>query len=123
MPEIAKPITPDLSKVTYTHQAMIDLIIVEPDITHIELGKVFGFSAGWVSRVVASDSFKAQLASRKKELVDPDLSAQLNSQLRTIAVQSLDNVSQKLATGDCSADYALSALSLAITGVGFGGAV
>ena len=105
-------------KLTYTHDAMVDLIIQDPTVTHSELAEVFSFSVGWIQRVVGSDSFQARLAQRKGDLVDPIIAHSLNSRLQGVAVQSLGLVQEKLAHPDVSAAYALDALSLAATGLG-----
>lgn len=97
---------------TYTHEAMIDLILADPTVTPKELGEVFGYSAGWVSRVLGSDTFQFRLAERKAQLVDPIVAGRLNARLTGVAMQSLEIVSQKLDAED-SATYALEALTIA----------
>ena len=101
-----------LAKLTYTHEAMVDLILQEPTVTHKELGEVFGFSPGWVARVVASDSFQARIGERKKQLVDPQIAQSINERLGGIAIQSLEIVSNVLES-EQSATYAMEALGLA----------
>ena len=97
----------------YTHMAMIDLILQDPTVTTAELAEVFGYSTGWVTRVIASDSFQAMLASRRDQLVDPMIAQSLNERLGAIAMQSLEVVQQKLAAEE-SAAYAMQALGLAV---------
>jgi len=104
-------------RLSYTHEAMIDLILAEPTVTHAELAEVFGYSPGWIGRVVASDSFKARLAERKEKLIDPQLSATLNDRLRTVAVRSIDVLNERLSKEDASAKFALEALGVAATGL------
>lgn len=105
-------------RLTYTHEAMADLIIQDPTVTQTELAEVFGFTPGWVQRVLSSDAFQARLAQRKKELVDPVIAQTVNARLEGVAVQSLEIVQEKLAHPDISAAYALDALSLAAQGLG-----
>lgn len=116
------PATNAIQRVSYTHEAMIDLIIAEPNVTAIELGKVFAFSPGWVSRVIASDAFQARLAERKAQLIDPALSNSLDERLRGVAIHSLDLIQEKLSSEE-SASFAIDALGLAtaaMTGYGRG---
>lgn len=105
----------ELTKLTYTHDAMVDLIIQEPTVKHEELAEIFGYSSGWIGRVVNSDAFQARLAERKAQLVDPHLSRALNSRLKTVAIQSLGIISEKLNAED-SAAFALEALGVAVKG-------
>jgi hypothetical protein len=78
-----------LKKVRYTHDAMIDLIISNPEISEIELGEAFGYSKQWVSRLMCSDAFQARLALRREEIIDPKLTATVEERLRGVALESL----------------------------------
>ena len=105
-----------LTTVSYTHEAMIDLIIKDPTVTSAELAEVFSYSPSWVSRVIASDSFQARLAQRKAALVDPILSRSINERLRSVAIRSMDVITEKLAA-EPSAQYAMDALEFATNGL------
>ena len=102
---------------TYTHDAMVDLIITEPTVTTRELAEIFGYSPPWVSRVIGSDSFQARLAERKAQLVDPQITQTLNERLRGVAIHAVDIIGEKL-DSEKSASYALDALGLAVTALG-----
>lgn len=105
-----------LKRLTYTHDAMIDLILQEPTVTHEELAEVFSYSKNWISRVVNSDAFIARLAERKSQLIDPQIARSLNERLSGVAIQSLDIISSKL-NAEQSASFALDALGLATAGM------
>lgn len=105
-----------LKRLTYTHDAMIDLIIQEPTVTHSELAEVFGYSQNWIGRVVNSDAFVARLAERKGQLIDPQIARSLNERLSGVAIQSLTIISDKL-NAEQSASYALDALGIATAGI------
>lgn len=104
-----------LKKLTYTHEAMIDLILQEPTATHKELAEIFSLSEGWISRVVASDAFIARLAERKAALIDPVIARSLNERLRGVTVKAIDLISEKLSSEEAGAAYALEALGVATT--------
>ena len=108
-----------VKKLTYTHDAMVDLIIQDPTVTHAELAELFGFTAAWVARVIASDAFQARLAERKQQLTDPLVAQTLNERLKGVAIHSLDIVHQKL-DAEQSAAYAMEALGLASKAMGLG---
>lgn len=105
-----------LKKVTYTHEAMIDLILQDPTVRSSELAEVFGYSQAWIARILASDSFQARLAQRKGALVDPIIARSLNTRLRTVAMRSMDIIEDKLAA-EPSAQYAMDALEMATMGL------
>lgn len=115
----SQPRPPGIVKVSYSHDAMIDLIILEPTVSMVELGVLFGYSAGWVSRVVASDAFQARLEQRKAQLVDPHVAQSLNERLTGVVIQAVDLVSQKLGA-EQSASFAMDALGIASTALGMG---
>lgn len=108
---------PGPAKLSYTHEAMVDLILQEPTVTAAELGEVFGLTAGWVSRVISSDAFQSRLAERKAKLVDPVIAHTLRERVSGIAVQSLSIIQEKL-TSEESASYALEALGVAAIALG-----
>lgn len=106
-------------RVTYTHDAMIDVLIANPTISQTELGAKFGYTKGWVSRVLGSDAFQARLAKRKDEIVNPELVQNFEERLQGLANQSLDVIQRKLEATD-SSDLAVKALQLSTTALGFG---
>jgi len=106
-----------LKKLTYTHEAMIDLILQEPTVSYKELAEIFGFSEGWIQRVVGSDAFKARLSERKAALIDPVIARSLNERLRGVTVKAIDLISEKLASEEAGAAYALDALGIATSAI------
>lgn len=83
-------------KVSYTHDAMINLIIADPTISQNQLAAQFGYTAGWVSQIIASDAFQAQLAERTKDLVDPTIRATVEERFKALVLRSLDILREKL---------------------------
>lgn len=108
-----------LQRVRYSHDAVIDLVIAEPQLTQREIAVKFGYSEGWLSRVFCSDSFQARLAERKKEVVDPVLIHSLEERLKGLASQATDVLSERLATTR-SPELATKALDIASKALGFG---
>ena len=107
----------EVKRISYTHEAMIDAILQEPTVTSAELAEIFGYSAGWVNRILGSDSFQSRLAQRKSALIDPIISRSLNERMRTVAIRSMEVIEEKLAA-EPSASYAMEALELATMGMG-----
>ena len=108
--------TTDIGKrvrLTYTHEAMVDLILQEPTVSYEELAEIFSYSKGWIQRVVASDSFQARLAERKAQLIDPLIARSLNERLRGVTVRAIDIISEKLSHEEAGATFALDALGIA----------
>ena len=101
-----------IEKCNYKHDAMIDYILMNPTVTQAEIAEKFGYSPGWVNRIVASDAFKAQLAKRKAELIDPRIKSAVNAKMEALVIQGAEVVARRL-DADSSAELALEALGLA----------
>lgn len=108
-----------IQRVKYTHDALIDVILANPAVSQGELAKHFGYTQGWLSRVMNSDAFQARLALRKTEVVDPVLTLSIDEKLRALASQSLDVVMDKLAVSQ-NPDTALKALEITSKALGYG---
>lgn len=108
-----------LQKVSYSHEAMIDILIHEPTITQNELAKRFGYSVSWISIVMGSDAFQAALAKRRDDLLNPEIIASLEERFRGLATQSLQVIAEKLEKTS-NTDLAIKALEISSKALGFG---
>ena len=121
--------TPSLSqvraapKVRYTHEAMVDLIVENPWIHQNTLAAHFGYSPAWISTVITSDAFKARLALRKEEVVDPELRVSLEERFRALVTQSLRVLQEKISkpASEVSDQLALRVADLGAKALGIGG--
>ena len=98
-------------KVSFQHEQVIDKMLERPRIQTKELAELFGYSPGWLGRVINSDSFQARLAERKEALTDPGIARRLNARLQGVTIQAVDVISRKLEATD-SAEFALEALGI-----------
>lgn len=87
---------PEIAKVRYTHDAVIDEILMNPSISQNDLAKHFGYTPGWMSIVINSDAFQERLAERKGELTDPKVRASINERLDALAKRSLEKLLDRL---------------------------
>lgn len=108
-----------IQRVKYTHDALIDMIIANPAVSQGQLAAQFGYTQGWLSRVMNSDAFQARLAARKMEVVDPQLVLSIDEKLRALASKSLDVVLDKLSVTQ-NPDTALKALEVTSKALGYG---
>lgn len=117
-----KPPGQAIGKIRYTHDAMIDLIIAQPAISQNQLAAHFGYTASWVSQIIASDAFQARLAERRDEIVDPAIRASVEEQFKGLVLRSLDILREKLANPATaiSDNLALRALELSSRALGYG---
>lgn len=85
-----------ITKVRYSHEAMIDLLVANPGISQNQLAAHFGRSAAWISVLMATDMFKARLAERREELVDPAIRASIEERLDALVTRSQEVLLEKL---------------------------
>ncbi len=88
--------TAAIAKLRYTHEAMVDVIIQNPGVSQNDLAALFGYSPAWVSSVMSSDAFKARLAARREQLVDPEVALTLHERFEALARQSLRVLQEKI---------------------------
>ena len=86
----------EIAKVSYTHDAMIDLIVDNPRLSQNELAAHFGYSPSWISQVVNSDAFRERLAERREDVVDPVLRMSLEERIRGVTSVAIDVLLDKL---------------------------
>lgn len=99
-----------LAKVGHIHETLINEMLLNPQITKKELATAFGYTEGWISRVTRSDAFMARLEERRRQLIDPQVKAQLNKRLEAATMQACEQIQRRLDAGD-NADLALQALA------------
>jgi hypothetical protein len=108
-----------IARVKYSHDAMIDLIILKPSISQAEIATHFGYTQAWVSRIFCSDAFQARLAMRKADLVDPVITGGVRERIEGLAMQSLEIIANKLQATQ-NPDLALKAFELSTKAAGYG---
>lgn len=119
--KVSETTTTAVQKVSYTHDAMIDQIIANPEVSGRQLAEHFGYTEGWVSRVVRSDAFRERLAARKAEVVDPLILESVDSRFELLLKRSLEVLQEKLKPEAApSADLALKTADLGARALGYG---
>jgi len=111
------------AKLRYTHEAVIDMILADPGIRQGKLAAMFGYTQGWLSTVMGSDAFKAKLAERRGELVDPVLALSIEERFRGVVEKSLEVLQEKLSQPALGVpdQLALRAAELGAKALGLGG--
>ena len=95
---------PQVQKVRYNHDAMIDLLIADPCITQGALANHFGMTQSWVCTVMASNAFQVRLASRRHELVDPVIAATIEEKYKAMATISVEKLIAHMTRPACEVD-------------------
>lgn len=101
-----------LKRLSYSHEALVNLIIEHPEMDQNHLAAAFGYTASWISNILSSDAFKVRLASRREEVIDPALRATLKERFEALARQSLDVLQRELEKPAVKPEVALRAAEL-----------
>jgi hypothetical protein len=117
-----KPLKPSIQKINYSHDGMINIILANRGISQNALAAHFGYTAAWVSTVMASDAFQARLAERAAEIEDPVLRASIEDNLKGLVSRSMEILKEKLSAPVSSIpdNLALRTLELSTRALGFG---
>jgi DNA-binding MarR family transcriptional regulator len=121
--ESPRPFRRTAPKIRYTHEGMCDLILENPAISQREIARYFGYTESWISTVITSDAFQALLASRRAEIVDPEIRLSLRERFTALTTQSLKILQEKLSqpADQVPDNLALRAVELGAKSLGIGG--
>lgn len=114
------PLVPRIDRVSYTHDAMIDLVLQNPMISQNEIAHHFGYTASWTSIIFNSDAFQARLAERKTEIVDPLVRGRVEEAIKGLVSQSVEILREKLANPNPDTDLALEVFKASTRAAGYG---
>lgn len=111
-----------IQKVAYNHEAMIDLILLNPAISQNAIAAHFNLTPSWVSRVLVSDAFQAAYAKRREQMIDPLLQAEVETNFKALVARSLDVLHEKLnkPADQIPDQLALRALEIGSRAAGYG---
>lgn len=114
---------PQVEKVRYTHDAMIDLLIQNPGISQGSLANYFGYSQSWVCSIMASDAFQVQLAQRRHELIDPAIALSIEERFNALATASVEKLIEHINRPAVEVDpeILIKAATLGAKALGIGG--
>jgi hypothetical protein len=110
------------SRLNYSHDGFIDLILATPGITQDEIASKLGYSAAWVSTVMSTDTFKSALEKRRKEVIDPVLLASVQERFEGCARRALEIMEYKLSKHPdaVSENLAIRSFEVSARAAGFG---
>lgn len=81
--------------ISVKHEALIDFIVMHPHLSQEEVGAVFGYKQGYISKLINSGLFRAKLAERRLEFFSA--ATQTNREkLEELSAQVLDRLLVKV---------------------------
>lgn len=110
-----------LKRCSYTHDSMIDLIIEHPEYTQEQIAAHYGYTPPWISNILASEAFQSKMASRREQIIDPELKATIKERFEALVIRSLTVLQNKLAQPVVSDTVAIRCAELGAKALGVGG--
>lgn len=107
-------------EVPYSHEAMIDLMIINPTWPSIKLAKHYGQTPGWLASIVASDEFQQALDPRRSLVRSPFITATLEERFRGLTLRSLEVLQARLDDPKVQDATILKAAEIGIKALGLG---
>lgn len=107
-------------KPRYTADLMVQLMIDHPEYTHKQFADHFGYKASWFAGVLISNNFQYALEQRRSEVINPQLTGTMDDMFRSLLVQSLTVLQQRLEDPRASEDLILKAAALGVKALGMG---
>lgn len=104
--------------ITHVHEAMISFIIAFPQAGLREIADHFGYSPGWVSRLMNSDLFKSRLRERQDETYSQALGS-LTEKLHAAADVGVEKLTRMLEKSE-DPKFVKETTSDVLTRLGFG---
>ena len=86
-------------QLTYTHKAMMDLILANPTMPMDQLAEHFGVTKAWAKKVTMSDAFQGLLDKRREEIINPIISESVTEKIRGLTTNTLDTLNARVESG------------------------
>ena len=86
-------------QLTYTHKAMMDLILANPTMPMDQLAEHFGVTKAWAKKVTMSDAFQGLLDKRREEIINPIISESVTEKIRGLTTNTLDTLNSRVESG------------------------
>jgi hypothetical protein len=109
----------EIQKVRWNHEAVIDAMIANPDMSQNEIAAMMGYSPPWLSIIINSDAFQEKLSERRAEVIDPMLRATIEDRLRGVAAKAAEVILENLHAAP-TPKVALQALEVTTRALGYG---
>lgn len=102
------------------YHAIIDALLLDPTVSVTRLSTITGYSRNWLHKVMSSDSFQAQLAKRRENVVDDHIRTSVQDRLAGLGSRALEILEEALDSDKTPATFALEVLQMTNKAQGLG---
>jgi hypothetical protein len=117
VPQPSPNLPPAVAKLSHGHDAILNWLLLNPTSTLRECGDQLGYSVPWLSRLIHTDIFQAELAARQGE-VFVSVAGSIPQKLAGLADIAIEKVTEQLLSSE-SPQYALDVFDKALTKLGY----
>lgn len=108
-----------VQKLSIKHTAIMDFMIANPEIKLGDVAQKFGVTQGWLSQLIHSSLFQAELAY-KKEVMFGELTLSIKDRVVNLAHGSLSKLEELSHAGALSIEQNIDVAELTLKSLGFG---
>lgn len=105
-------------QLTYTHKAMMDLILADPTMPIEDLAEHFGVTKAWAKKVTMSDAFQAVLDKRREEIINPIIVESATEKIRGLTNNTLDMLNSRVELGVVKTTELIEIAKIGMTSMG-----
>lgn len=109
-----------LQKLNWKHQRVLDVLIERPDIKQKDLAVELGMSVSWLSTIMGTDLFRAELSRRRELLVEAKNAALVDS-LQDNVSRGVSRMGRIVDNDESSDATAVNATKTMLAALGMGG--
>jgi hypothetical protein len=95
VPRAEQPAAPGITRVSHTHEAILQYMIANPAAQLSEVAAEFGYTQPWLSNIIYSDCFQAKLADAQGEIFG-EVKTSVKDRITTLAHRSLTRLAEKI---------------------------
>jgi len=117
VPQQSPNLPPAVAKLSHSHDAILNWLLLNPTATLRECGDQLGYSVPWLSRLIHTDIFQAELAARQGE-VFVAVSQDIPQKLKGLADIAIEKVTEQLLSSE-SPQFALEVFDKTLTKLGY----
>lgn len=116
-PQQSPNLPPAVAKLSHGHDAILNWLLLNPTATLRECGDQLGYSVPWLSRLIHTDIFQAELCARQGE-VFVSVAGSIPQKLAGLADLAIEKVTEQLLASE-SPQYTLDVFDKALTKLGY----
>lgn len=109
----------EVVKLSHTHEAIMAFMVANPTVPLKDVAAKFNFTQGWLSQLIHSSLFQAQLHYRQ-DVEFSEAALSVRDRLQEMAHTSLEKINERIALGGLGPDHLLASAELALKSLGFG---